>query len=42
MYETGRGLRVEVLLRCRGGAGGFSRKEVLRATGAIDFRRSSV
>lgn len=42
VYETGRGLRVEVLLRCRGGAGGFSRKDVLRATAALGFRRSLV
>ena len=38
--ETGRVLWVEVLLRCKGGAGSFSRKDVLRVMGALSFGRS--
>ena len=47
-YETGRGLRVEVSLRGGEGAGGLSRNEALRVTGApvlgrsLDLRRACV
>ena len=41
-YDTGRGLRVEGFLPGGGGAEGLSRKEVLRATGALALGWSRV